>query len=768
MKLIDRMNRLPLAVSFGRRGGGGGAGTATLGIAPQADHVAIDAGGAPALFPPADFVNAGVMSAADKVKLDGLFSASILPPAPPGEYETIAQVQQTGIEPTVNLVRVGGYNAPGDGGSGHYIRVPSQPAHGGAFQSADGAWWELTERVVTPEMYGALGNGVANDTAAMMAMGNHARIRGFLDCVLAANKTYNYTIPQFLNNIPKIVIEGNGSAFRNIAGGATDTTFAENLIGLNFAIAFYTNGPSWYLGSASPYNFGQKIETAAAASYTVTVQPAEGAPAVAPGTRVLIYGFDAQSTASFPPNARFFEYATVTAVNGQMVTLDTPLAYGYDSAWPETFASSLYGKPRILPLARADFREIDSLHLRNLRILANPAWTAPLGTAERNGRLSVGGCRYALIENVEVAGSFYALQSETMHVIGGNVAQTTEPDKLIGRLRFENWRTKKHILATGVRTLEMINCRIHDGLNASPQDHLLIDGGVIRGKSDGSSAALLVLNQGCKRITVRGGARFNVDEASRVAFFNNTLRSGAVTVVNASTLEMTLAAYTTSQFARVMGLGTRFYDASGAPALRITRLPYESGGNVRFEGAFFKTIVTGDTLHGSLFEEIDIRGAIFDGAFGHQIRAMPLTAIVTPVPVKIASPRHGDGFWIITSDDADAALATTRYFNPGFRVSVTRVVIDVIKPYTGASTYSQLLFREHLGTPNPWASINLKIAGRRVLDLAGVAGAQANDTLTGLGANPVTIFNYQGSPGGAVASAGEAAVWSIRIEGSQI
>jgi hypothetical protein len=48
------------------------------------------------------------------------------------------------IPGTVNAIRVGGYSAPGDGGAALYKRVASQPTHAGKFQSADGAWWELT------------------------------------------------------------------------------------------------------------------------------------------------------------------------------------------------------------------------------------------------------------------------------------------------------------------------------------------------------------------------------------------------------------------------------------------------------------------------------------------------------------------------------------------------------------------------------------------------------------------------------------------------
>lgn len=48
------------------------------------------------------------------------------------------------IPGTINAIRVGGYYEAGDGGSALYKRVASQPSHSGKFQSADGAWWELT------------------------------------------------------------------------------------------------------------------------------------------------------------------------------------------------------------------------------------------------------------------------------------------------------------------------------------------------------------------------------------------------------------------------------------------------------------------------------------------------------------------------------------------------------------------------------------------------------------------------------------------------
>ncbi|MFM9735685.1 hypothetical protein, partial [Streptomyces niveiscabiei] len=60
-----------------------------------------------------------------------------------------------------------GYTTPGDAGAARYRRVATQPTHGGKLQSADGAWWELAETAVTPEMFGAVGNGTADDFDAV-------------------------------------------------------------------------------------------------------------------------------------------------------------------------------------------------------------------------------------------------------------------------------------------------------------------------------------------------------------------------------------------------------------------------------------------------------------------------------------------------------------------------------------------------------------------------------------------------------------------------
>lgn len=92
------------------------------------------------------------------------------PPGPPGinaTFPTKASVQAASIPTSLLSIRVDGYTAAGDGGGALYKRVSSQPSHQGRIQSADGAWWELSENVVNPMMFGADPTSSTDSSAAI-------------------------------------------------------------------------------------------------------------------------------------------------------------------------------------------------------------------------------------------------------------------------------------------------------------------------------------------------------------------------------------------------------------------------------------------------------------------------------------------------------------------------------------------------------------------------------------------------------------------------
>lgn len=80
------------------------------------------------------------------------------------------------IPVAIGVLVVFGREVTGDGGGGTYIRQSSAPAHAAKFQSADGAWWELSAREVSPQQCGVIGAYSDNTTlaaadAAALALG---------------------------------------------------------------------------------------------------------------------------------------------------------------------------------------------------------------------------------------------------------------------------------------------------------------------------------------------------------------------------------------------------------------------------------------------------------------------------------------------------------------------------------------------------------------------------------------------------------------------
>lgn len=86
------------------------------------------------------------------------------------DFDTRADVEASDVNLDDSYLRIAGYASPGDGGGALYKRVVSEPSHEGKIQSADGAWWELSELTVNPTMFGAFGDGVADDQPALQAM----------------------------------------------------------------------------------------------------------------------------------------------------------------------------------------------------------------------------------------------------------------------------------------------------------------------------------------------------------------------------------------------------------------------------------------------------------------------------------------------------------------------------------------------------------------------------------------------------------------------
>lgn len=103
-------------------------------------------------------------------------------PGAPGDeinFPTVASAVAATIDPAVIFLRTAGFYAAGDGGCALYRRVLSEPAHGGKFHSADGAWWELAEAKPTMLQFGGKDDASNNNDAAYAAAESYCQATGY-------------------------------------------------------------------------------------------------------------------------------------------------------------------------------------------------------------------------------------------------------------------------------------------------------------------------------------------------------------------------------------------------------------------------------------------------------------------------------------------------------------------------------------------------------------------------------------------------------------
>jgi hypothetical protein len=97
----------------------------------------------------------------------------------------------TSIPSAVNFIRTAGYTLQGDSGGALYKRAGStEPSHGGKIQDANNIWWEIAERPVHVKMFGAIGDGTTDDTAAIQLALDYGLATG---CDVRFSGTYRVT-----------------------------------------------------------------------------------------------------------------------------------------------------------------------------------------------------------------------------------------------------------------------------------------------------------------------------------------------------------------------------------------------------------------------------------------------------------------------------------------------------------------------------------------------------------------------------------------------
>jgi hypothetical protein len=124
-------------------------------------------------------------------------------------YDTRALAVAATVPGTINAIHLAGYTSAGDGGAANYKRVVSVTSGCIGFQSADGAWWQLSDLEVYPQMVGA------KDDASAAA---DTQIQAAIDHVVTVGKGSvqlrgRFTLSAALSITGKVTIEGKSRDF---------------------------------------------------------------------------------------------------------------------------------------------------------------------------------------------------------------------------------------------------------------------------------------------------------------------------------------------------------------------------------------------------------------------------------------------------------------------------------------------------------------------------------------------------------------------------
>lgn len=126
-------------------------------------------------------------------------------------FDNIAAVELAIVDSSINSIRVNGGAINGDGGAALYKRVVSEPSHVGKIQSGDGAWWEIVERILRPQMFGDANADFVNALAVSAAQGGR---------VVGDDTTFTQIkITPFQGPNQGLIVEQDGGGANTLVGG---------------------------------------------------------------------------------------------------------------------------------------------------------------------------------------------------------------------------------------------------------------------------------------------------------------------------------------------------------------------------------------------------------------------------------------------------------------------------------------------------------------------------------------------------------------------
>ncbi len=648
-------------------------------------------------------------------------------------FDTRSTVVATHIPSPVNSIRTNGYSTIGDGGGALYKRVGSQPNHGGAFQSADGAWWDITEKpVINAAMFGVVNDGVTDNRTALEGMRDYMRTDSRPWTLNFNPGTYVYSRPYWSIGINDLTINAVGSTFFSISTSGWDFDAWPFVGNRGF---FSDNGFGQETGAAT---YGFKINTANAGDLNVVTSIHPDSSNFAIGNRVLIYGYSMQDGGS-PPNSRYFEINKVAGVNvgtGQ-ITLEKLLENTYDQRWHDFSGNSFsgVGAPRILNLDRNNWNICD-------RIVINGGYWGSDPNHISSGEHSIFPAGYCFVELNDVKADGLVHSCCLRAVMNNCDIASAETDKVIKCVEFNGGRMRKHQAATGVELFVLRGGIVIQGDSRWEARRLVVDGAHFAG--DSNSFVSLGTNNfwPAESIDIRQ-ARFSVfDNGISALIFGGLEISFTISSVSSNTKVLVACADQAAFEAvyRPLMFGWTYQLKNGTKRVRITNIYDNDAGHVAIEGEFTDVPIAGEIFYGSLIRQINLGNIVQDGPYAPKPIIWPFGTVQNFQRID-SRDRNAETLLVphneIPRSASGAALQVGYLSTRGWLI---RVTIVVSKIYTGASATCTL---EIASATVNYAQIDLKTAGIREITPFGSNGSVGADNLA---VNPLRDYIDQLNP----------------------
>ena len=274
------------------------------------------------------------------------------------------------------------FNQPPAAEAEQILRRYIMPLADPAAADADADLWADLGRIIpssinVKEEHGAVGDGVADDTAALISLRT---------ALLAAPEKhhtvifppghYIYDNNRWLLGVGSVTILMDGAQLQNVSNDAWDA----NKRFLN-TYDFWDDSGDVPVSATRTLHNGYIIGDSAIGDLTIPMDTSGEEDNFSIGNRVLLAGFN-QQDGGYPPNQRFYQWNVVAGIGDGTLTFVYPLIYDFRSSDWKDFSISIfsttleYGKARVMNLDRANWTYPRLIEFVGGEILQNPNSTA--------------------------------------------------------------------------------------------------------------------------------------------------------------------------------------------------------------------------------------------------------------------------------------------------------------------------------------------------------------------------------------------------------